>query len=160
MTNHSKKIWINHDLTAKEREAEKALRDELRSRRDAGEANLVIRRGRIVTLPPKPVVDLNQTGPSSRDWQSGQNKCTYVNSNKAHNDNVECENLCPSSRNSTFQFPIFYSNVDSFLNKKEEIETFIDDHKPKIICFTEIIAKNQKDVNMAEYTIQCRTPRM
>ena len=47
-----------------------------------------------------------------------------------------------------------YSNVDSFRNKRNEIETIIEDKKPKIICFTEVFAKNQKDVNLAEYTLQ------
>lgn len=51
---HSKKVWINHDLTEKERAAAKSLRDELHSRRNAGEENIAIRRGRIVTLPPRP----------------------------------------------------------------------------------------------------------
>ena len=45
---NKKKIWINNDLTRKEREAGKALRDELKRRTSAGETDLVIRSGKIV----------------------------------------------------------------------------------------------------------------
>ena len=44
----NEKVYFNHDLTAKEREAEKLLRDELRERREKGEQDLVIRNGKIV----------------------------------------------------------------------------------------------------------------
>lgn len=45
-----KNIYINPDLTKQEREEGKKLRAELLSRRQAGEANLTIRRGRVVIL--------------------------------------------------------------------------------------------------------------
>ena len=41
-------IYINPDLTQKEREAGKKLREELAQRRRAGEQNIYIKRGRIV----------------------------------------------------------------------------------------------------------------
>ena len=37
---------------------------------------------------------------------------------------------------------MLYSNVDSFLNKRSEFLTLIDERKPKIIALTEIIAKH------------------
>ena len=43
-----KGIYINPDLSIKERNAQKELRDELKRRKDAGEAHLKIVRGRIV----------------------------------------------------------------------------------------------------------------
>ena len=43
-------IYINPDMTQKEREQGKKLRDELAARRRAGEPNLAIRRGRIIQL--------------------------------------------------------------------------------------------------------------
>jgi hypothetical protein len=42
-------IYLNHDLTPKEQEKDKALRDELKKRRADGETNLMIRNGSIVT---------------------------------------------------------------------------------------------------------------
>ena len=57
---HSKKfvrVYITPDLTRKERELSKKLRDELNSRKRAGETNLTIRGGRIVSLPPAPGPD-------------------------------------------------------------------------------------------------------
>ena len=48
VTDKTKKIYINQDLTSKERETEKKLRDELRVRRGNGEDDLVIRNGKIV----------------------------------------------------------------------------------------------------------------
>ena len=41
-------IFITPDLTPAERQAAKKLREELEARKKAGEANLVIRRGKIV----------------------------------------------------------------------------------------------------------------
>ena len=43
-----KNIFVTPDLTREEREEGKKLRDELKARRQAGESNLMIRRGRIV----------------------------------------------------------------------------------------------------------------
>ncbi|KAI8501333.1 hypothetical protein Bbelb_206040 [Branchiostoma belcheri] len=42
------RVYIVPDMTPNEREADRKLRQELKSRREAGEENLVIRRGRIV----------------------------------------------------------------------------------------------------------------
>ena len=42
-------MYINPDLTQKEREAGKRLRDELAQRRRAGEQNIYIKRGRIIS---------------------------------------------------------------------------------------------------------------
>ena len=49
-----KRIYVNQDFTKKQREANKALRDELRAelrtRTETGEQNLAIRGGKTVTL--------------------------------------------------------------------------------------------------------------
>ncbi|CAH1250128.1 Hypp8776 [Branchiostoma lanceolatum] len=42
------RVYIVPDMTPNEREVDRKLRQELKSRREAGEANVVIRRGRIV----------------------------------------------------------------------------------------------------------------
>ena len=47
-TDNRKKVWINADQTKKERDAARALRDELKRRREAGEEDIVIRGDRIV----------------------------------------------------------------------------------------------------------------
>ena len=44
-------IYVSPDLTTKERDANKKLRDELKQRKDAGEKNLMIKRGKIITRP-------------------------------------------------------------------------------------------------------------
>ena len=41
-------VYISPDLTPKEREANRRLREELKNRKDAGEKNLMIKRGKIV----------------------------------------------------------------------------------------------------------------
>ena len=46
-----KKLFITRDMTLKERNEERKLRDELRKRRDEGETDLMIRRGKIVKKP-------------------------------------------------------------------------------------------------------------
>ena len=46
-----KRIYITPDQTKTEREESKRLREELASRRQAGEANIMIKRGRIVKAP-------------------------------------------------------------------------------------------------------------
>ena len=48
------KVFISPDLSPKERASNKILRQELRRRKEAGEANLIIRRGKIVTKPVVP----------------------------------------------------------------------------------------------------------
>ena len=57
VTDKREKIYINHDLTPKEREVEKELRDELRTRRENGEEDLVIRNGKIVKRPARQSTD-------------------------------------------------------------------------------------------------------
>ena len=42
-------IYVTPDLTFKEREVNKALRDELKRRKANGEQNLIIKRGRIIS---------------------------------------------------------------------------------------------------------------
>ena len=44
-----KGVFISPDLTPKEREANKLLYQELKHRKEAGEANLIIRKGKIIT---------------------------------------------------------------------------------------------------------------
>ena len=46
-------IYITPDLTQKEREVNRKLREELESRRKAGESNLIIRGGRIISDPAR-----------------------------------------------------------------------------------------------------------
>ena len=48
------KVFISPDLSPKERASNKILRQELRRRKEAGEANLIIRHGKIVTKPAVP----------------------------------------------------------------------------------------------------------
>lgn len=48
------RIYINPDMTLKERERNKKLREEKREREGKGETNLRIRNGKIVKLPPSP----------------------------------------------------------------------------------------------------------
>ena len=45
-------VYINPDLTPREREQGRKLREELASRRQKGEKNLVIRKGKIVCTAP------------------------------------------------------------------------------------------------------------
>ena len=55
------RIYINHDFTQKQREKNKTLRNEKQRRTEAGEQNLVIRNGKIVTAKPGPK-PLNHSG--------------------------------------------------------------------------------------------------
>ena len=47
------RIYINQDLTKTQREKHKALRDELKERKQKGEENIAIRNWKIVTLQPR-----------------------------------------------------------------------------------------------------------
>ena len=67
VTNKNEKVYINHDLTPKEREAEKLLRDELRERRENGEEDLVIRNGRIVRRPARQQTDRSDREAAAAD---------------------------------------------------------------------------------------------
>ena len=46
-----------------------------------------------------------------------------------------------------------YSNVDSLLNKRHELEAIISSFNPTIIALTEIMPKNAKNVDMNEFNI-------
>jgi hypothetical protein len=48
-----KRIYINPDHTQKQREQHKALREEKKRRTQAGEENLAIRNGKVVTIKPR-----------------------------------------------------------------------------------------------------------
>jgi len=50
---HHKDTFISPDMTPREREAAKELRAELRRRKSHGEVNIIIRRGKIVTVNPR-----------------------------------------------------------------------------------------------------------
>ena len=56
-----KNVYISPDMTAKEREEAKQLRAELRRRRSEGEHNLVIQRGKIITVTHNPPQSSNTT---------------------------------------------------------------------------------------------------
>ena len=51
-SNTYKQVYISPDLTPKEREANKCLHTELHRRKEAGETNLIIRCGEIVSKSP------------------------------------------------------------------------------------------------------------
>ena len=63
-------IYISPDLTLKERFLHKKLRDELKTRKNAGEKDLYIKRGKIITRPPGNGTS-DQTG-NSTSGQTGQ----------------------------------------------------------------------------------------
>ena len=46
-----------------------------------------------------------------------------------------------------------YTNIDSFLNKRDELNILIKENSPKIIAITEIKAKNQTEINHVEYAL-------
>ena len=48
-SNTYKKVFISPDLLPKEREVNKLLHQELKRRKEAGEVNLIIRRGKIIS---------------------------------------------------------------------------------------------------------------
>ena len=48
---------------------------------------------------------------------------------------------------------ILYANLDSGLfNKKDEIQIYVNKHKPDIMCFNEIFSKKKKSFEMCEYS--------
>ena len=57
-------VFISPDLIPKEREVNKRLREELKSRKEAGEKNLMIRRGKIVVDTRKD----SEKSPQSSSW--------------------------------------------------------------------------------------------
>ena len=59
-----KKVFISPDLTPKEREANKNLLEELRRRKQAGEVNLIIKRGKIISKQMNGPAAMDSTGNS------------------------------------------------------------------------------------------------
>ena len=52
---------------------------------------------------------------------------------------------------------VMYTNIDTFLNKREELHYKIIQDNPDIICITEILAKTTKQYNPCEYQIPNNT---
>ena len=50
-------------------------------------------------------------------------------------------------------FKIIYSNVDCYLNKKEELYTQMDKLKPSIVCLNEIMSKTHQHINLKDFVI-------
>ena len=46
-----------------------------------------------------------------------------------------------------------YSNVDSLLNKRNELTAVLATHSPSIIALTELLPKNAKIIHVKEYDI-------
>ncbi|MCP3849730.1 MAG: hypothetical protein GY694_05770, partial [Gammaproteobacteria bacterium] len=49
---------------------------------------------------------------------------------------------------------IYYSNLNTFLNKKDEILTLIDNERPDILAFTELLDKKNPELSQAELKLQ------
>ena len=63
-------VHITRHTTGREREKEKKLRDELKTRRDAGESNLIIRSSQIITRKARitrTTQDVNEAADSAED---------------------------------------------------------------------------------------------
>ena len=56
-----KDVYLKPDLTFEQRKKDAILRGELKQRKDRGEKNLMIVRGKIVKLKPKPPLTLERT---------------------------------------------------------------------------------------------------
>ena len=56
---------------------------------------------------------------------------------------INCDNGCT----------VLYTNADGLLNKKSELEAVVNEVKPGIIAITEIKAKRQTNIELAEYSI-------
>jgi len=65
-SNTHKRVFISPDLTPQEREANKQLRQELKRRKDAGDTNLIIKNGKIVSKqPPQKAAPMETTTSSN-----------------------------------------------------------------------------------------------
>ena len=53
--------YLERDLTGKEREAEKKLREELERKREQGEEHYIIRHGKVMKVPAREMLG-NQSG--------------------------------------------------------------------------------------------------
>ena len=90
-------IYISPDLTQKEREANKKLREELSSRRKAGESNLVIKGGRIVQVPGKSRTAEDTTVNSSVPGGGGSRQTTKLTPHHIANASLDGAATTPVS---------------------------------------------------------------
>ena len=114
-------VFISPDLTPKERETNKKLREELRNQKQAGEKNLIIRCGKIVVDTRRS--DSNQPRTAS-DQSPGTN---WLSSGFTKVP----ENL-----------RIFYTNCDQLSNKFDELLLTVENEKPDLILLTEVLSKS------------------
>ena len=113
------RVFIAPDITSFERQKYHKLVEELRERRAQGETGLIIWNGSVIVKPPR----FDKPPPSSRTSQPVQSSW-WIAWFKELN-----------------QLSIFYTNIDQFLNKKDDLETAIAGNKPDIILITEILPK-------------------
>ena len=71
-SNTYQNVYISPDLTPKERETNKLLRHELRTRKEAGETNLVIRHGKIISVQRSNRLTSNSTSSDKNTYTSAQ----------------------------------------------------------------------------------------
>ena len=53
-----------------------------------------------------------------------------------------------------YYYSIYYSNLDTITNKKQEIKHLVTNESPDIICFTEILNKRDPNIEKAELQIE------
>ena len=108
-------IYISLGLTPKEHQQNQLLRDELKIRRNAGEKDLYIKHGKIV----------------SRQADAGSS--------------VQPSNCQPGSHISVSRsLKVFYANRNQLLNKFDELLTLVHSDNPDIILIVEVIPKAQQ----------------
>ena len=70
---------------------------------------------------------------------------------------IQIDSIDSSSDNSLIDtstvLKILYTNIDSYLNKREEFQSAIDNVDPDIICMVEILPKVKVAFNQCEYVI-------
>lgn len=83
-SNNWSHIYLGPDLTLSERTENKALRDELKRRKEAGETNLIIYRKRIITRG-SPMIHTRDAGSAAADHSDAQPSLTISNASSQIN---------------------------------------------------------------------------
>ena len=126
------------DLTPKEREEGKTLREQLKKRRDEGEDNLVIRGNKFVKLTPRTQRHTAAAQLMSDQTEPNVSTISLVEETKTERlDNTKSKN-----EHKTINYmKIMYTNADALTNKMIELQLLASDNKADIIIVTEIKPK-------------------
>lgn len=144
------KVGIQLDMTKAEQEKHKALRDELKERREKGEDVMIFDGSVILKNERDKYDDLRVKRTAKNIWltkghvDSVHTTDSFVNEESPFK---ECKYVKDLNRTQNGDLKCIYANVDCLTNKTEEISIFLDKNNIDVAFLTESNPKNNSNTD-------------